>query len=195
MDRRSALKSVSILMGGALSSGAIAVMMSGCQTKTETDNTEAWSPRFFSEDQSRLFAEVAETIMPKTDTAGAKELQLERWVDSVLMDVKDEKFQKQVVKGLEVIEAASQKDNEKGFVDATAEERTATLMTLDNERANYKGEEKHPFHAVKETVLTAFFATKVGVTEVLQYNPNPGKYIGCMPLAEAGNGKVWGKTW
>lgn len=190
MDRRSALKSVSILMGGALSSGAIAVMMSGCQT----DASESWMPRFFSADQASLFAEVAETIMPKTDTAGAKELKLERWVDSVLMDVKDENFQKQVVKGLEAVETASQRDNKKSFVAASAEERTATLTALDKERANYEGEGMHPFHFVKEVVLTAFFSTKVGVTEVIQFNPNPGKYVGCMPLSEAGNGKNWGGT-
>ena len=191
MDRRSALKSVSILIGGALSSGAVAAMMSGCQTNTSED----WTPRFFSADQVKLFVEVAETIIPKTDTPGAKELMIERWVDSVLMDVRDEKFQKKVVEGLEAVEAASRKDNKKNFLDATAEERTATLMALDKERANYKGEGRHPFHSVKEIVLTAFFSTKVGVTEVIQYNANPGKYVGCMPLAEAGNGKTWGATW
>lgn len=190
MDRRSALKSVSILVGGALSSGAIAAMMSGCQTET----SDTWTPRFFSADQAKLFAEVAETIIPKTDTPGAKDIMIERWVDSVLMDLKEEEFQKEVVTGLEGIEAASQKDNNKSFLDATAEERTATLMTLDKARADYKGEERHPFHAVKEIVLTAFFSSKAGVTQVIQINQNPGKYVGCMPLAEAGTGKNWAST-
>jgi gluconate 2-dehydrogenase gamma chain len=191
MDRRSALKSVSILVGGALSSGAIAALVSGCKT----DTSDGWVARFFTADQVKLFSEAAETIMPKTDTAGAKELMIERWVDSFLFDVRTEEYQKNVVKGLDAIEAASQKDNKKSFVDASPEKRTATLMALDKERANHKGEGAHPFHFVKEMVITAYFSTKVGVTEVLQYNPNPGKYIGCMPLAEAGNGKTWGETW
>ena len=181
-------------MVGALSSGAIAVMMSGCQTKTETETSESWSPKFFSENQAKLFAEIAETIMPKTETAGGKELMLERWVDTVLMEVKSKGFQKQVIKGLNDVNAASEKDNNKGFLDASPEERTATLMTLDKERADYKGDGRHSFHFVKEIVLTAFFSTKVGITEVIQFNPNPGKYVGCMPLAEAGNGKNWGST-
>lgn len=178
-------------MGGVLSSGAIAVMMSSCQT--EMDTSDNWSPRFFSEDQVKLFTEVAETIIPKTDTPGAKELNIVRWVDSVLMDVRDENFQKNIIKGLEGIEATSQKDNQKSFLEATPEERTAILMAVDKERANTRGE-RHPFHSVKEIVLTSFFSTKVGLTQVIQYNPNPGKYIGCMPLTEAGNGKIWGST-
>lgn len=188
MDRRSALKSVSILVGGALSSGAMAALVSGCKT----DTSDGWQPQVFSKDQASLFAEIAETIIPKTDTAGAKELMVERWVDSVLNDLYEKDAQKAVLSALDKVDAACKKDNGKDFMSATPEQRTATLTAIDKERANHKGEERHYFGYIKEAVLSAYFNTKVGLTEVLQYNANPGAYNGCVPLAQAGNGKTWG---
>jgi gluconate 2-dehydrogenase gamma chain len=42
---------------------------------------------------------------------------------------------------------------------------------------------------MKELTLLGFFTSKPGVTEVLQYEAVPGRYIGCQPLAEVG--KAW----
>ena len=39
--------------------------------------------------------------------------------------------------------------------------------------------------------MLGFFTSEVGATQVLQYNPVPGAYKGCIPVSEAGNGKTW----
>jgi gluconate 2-dehydrogenase gamma chain len=44
---------------------------------------------------------------------------------------------------------------------------------------------------VKELTMLGYFTSQVGATEVLQYQAVPGQYKGCVPLAEAGNGKTW----
>jgi hypothetical protein len=43
--------------------------------------------------------------------------------------------------------------------------------------------------SIKELTLLGFFTSEPGATQVLQYNPVPGAYHGCVPLAEVG------KTW
>jgi hypothetical protein len=43
----------------------------------------------------------------------------------------------------------------------------------------------------KELTLLGFFTSEPGATQVLQYIAVPGSYKGCVPLAEAGNGKTW----
>ena len=43
----------------------------------------------------------------------------------------------------------------------------------------------------KELTLLGFFTSEPGATQVLQYEPVPGAYHGCIPIAEAGNGKQW----
>jgi hypothetical protein len=42
---------------------------------------------------------------------------------------------------------------------------------------------------VKELVITGFFTSEPGATQVLQYNQVPGPFKGCVPLSEVG------KTW
>ena len=43
----------------------------------------------------------------------------------------------------------------------------------------------------RELTLLGYFVSQPGATQVLQYNPLPGPFRGCVPLAEAGNGKTW----
>jgi hypothetical protein len=53
-------------------------------------------------------------------------------------------------------------------------------------------EAKRPFILMaKELTLLGFFTSEPGATQVLQYIAVPGSYKGCIPLAEAGNGKTW----
>ena len=178
-------------MGGALSSGAVAVLMSGCQTET----SDGWKPILFTDKQAKFFAEVAETIMPQTDTPGAKELMVERIVDSFVGEVYKKEDRERFINSLETLAVETKKALEKDFMAASSEEKTKVLTAIDKERANHQGDKKHYFTPIKEAVLTAFFSTEVGVTQVIQYETIPGQYIGCMPLEEAGNGKVWGRTW
>ena len=42
---------------------------------------------------------------------------------------------------------------------------------------------------VKELVLVGYFTSEPGATQVLQYNPVPGPFKGCVPYAEVG--KAW----
>ena len=43
----------------------------------------------------------------------------------------------------------------------------------------------------RELTLLGYFLSKPGATQVLQYNPMPGPFKGCVPLKEAGNGKTF----
>ena len=44
---------------------------------------------------------------------------------------------------------------------------------------------------MKELTLLGFFSSAVGATQILQYLPVPGRFLSCIPLSEAGNGKTW----
>ena len=186
MDRRSVLKTVSILVGGSLSAGAVTAIMSGCQPSTSDD----WSPSLFSNKQLKLVGEIAETILPQTDTPGAKELNVHRYIDEVLAVCHSEATQKKIVEGLENINSASKSVSGKDFVDASIEERLASLNAYDKEAFGENGRE-HFFRTLKTLTLAGFFSTEIGQTQVLQHSAVPGKYIACAPLSEIGNGKTW----
>jgi len=47
----------------------------------------------------------------------------------------------------------------------------------------------HYFSVIKELTIFGFYTSEVGASQVLHYNPIPGKFNGCVPLGEIG------KTW
>ena len=76
MDRRSAIKNITLSFGTiTLSTGTISIIQS-CQT-----NVADWSPKFFSLSDLQFLEKVLEVIIPETDSPGAKSLNLVRFVD------------------------------------------------------------------------------------------------------------------
>ena len=79
MDRRSAIKNITLSFGTiTLSTGTISMIQS-CQT-----DIIKWSPRFFSLYELSFLDKVLEIIIPETDSPGAKSLNLVRFVDSYI---------------------------------------------------------------------------------------------------------------
>jgi hypothetical protein len=188
MDRRSVLKTVSILVGGAMSGGTIATIMSGCQPNT----SDGYQTFIFNNQEMNVLAEIVETILPATDTPGAKELMVHRFIDEALSKNYDETNQTKIKGTLAAINDECDKLHQKLFIDASTEERLSAISVLDKASFEMKDqEEKHFFHEFKSLVLAGFFSTEVGQTQVLQHVAIPGKYEPCIPVNEAGNGKTW----
>ena len=188
MDRREALKRTAMLMGGALSSSAIAGVLQGCTAQPELN----WQPKFLTEDQGRIVAEVAERIIPKTDTPGAKDAGVPEFIDLMLNDIYIEEEKQRFVAGLDQLEQDSQQDYSDSFVDLEPAQQDELLNKYAVEAKENSDPENKPFFAMaKELTMLGFFTSEVGATEFLQYISVPGKYEGCIPIEEAGKGVAW----
>ena len=82
MNRRDALKQTALLTGYALSASTIASIMNGCKASGDP----AWVPQFLTEEQGALVAEMAECLIPRTDTPGAKDVFVHEFIDLMLKD-------------------------------------------------------------------------------------------------------------
>ncbi len=69
IDRREALRKTALLMGAAVSASALTGILQGCKATPEL----TYTPVFFNADQATLVSEVADIIIPRTDTPGAKD--------------------------------------------------------------------------------------------------------------------------
>ncbi|MFC0185546.1 hypothetical protein ACFFJX_25130 [Pseudarcicella hirudinis] len=69
MNRRDALSKVALLIGGTLTAPTLMAMSRVGETKTEMNLIAGFS---LNDTQRKIVAEVAEHIIPKTTTAGAK---------------------------------------------------------------------------------------------------------------------------
>ena len=79
MNRREALKNISISFGSITLSAGVLSMLQSCQS-----NNSDWSPEFFSNKQLSFVDRMFEIIIPETDTPGAISLNLSNFVDSYL---------------------------------------------------------------------------------------------------------------
>ena len=76
MNRREALKHSSLILGYTISASTLSQVSSGCTSKPNSD----WVPGFFTKEQFATISQIAERILPTTDTPGAKDLNIDRFV-------------------------------------------------------------------------------------------------------------------
>jgi gluconate 2-dehydrogenase gamma chain len=191
MDRREALRKTALLMGAAVSATALAGIMQGCKATPEL----TYTPSFFTEDQARIISELAQTIIPKTDTPGAKEAGVPGFIDQMLKECYKKEDQDKFITGLTEFEAAAKAAHGDNFIYLDAEKQLAFVKAQNEAAVNaVKADPSQPrpfILSAKELTLLGFFTSEPGATQVLQYEAVPGSYKGCIPLSEAGNGKTW----
>jgi len=160
-------------------------LMFGCKT----DAGDGWKPAFLDTDQVNLIAELAETIIPKTDTPGAKDALVHRFIDSQLAGYMTKEDKTSFVEGLQGIDELSKSIGGKGFVDADEGLRTQVMDALVKDADDHYAAKKQgppTFDALVGLVKNAFFNSEVAAKEVMRYDPSPGEYIGCYPLEKVG---------
>ena len=196
MNRREAIQRTAMVLGYAVSAPALMAIVNGCKATPELN----YKPVFFTEDQARLVGELAEILLPKTDTPGAKDVGVPSFIDLVLKDCYQQKDKDRYLAGLQSFDEEAKKNFGDLFIDLDPEKQKQHVKTIHDQavEADRKGEfkkEGRPFILMtKELTLLGYFTSEVGATKVLQYEPVPGAYHGCLPLAEAGNGKTWANS-
>ena len=191
MKRRDALGRVALIMGGALSAPTMLAFLEGCKSATDTSSTGMTFP--FSGERRNLVSEIAEIIIPKTDTPGAKDAKVGEFIEKMMKDCYAAKDQDSFDKGLKELE-------KKDFIKATPEEQTKILTEMQasaKEETTKAGEEKKKyteagkeytdapvpfFRLMKELTLLGYFTSEPGATLALDYVPVPGRYDGCIDL-------------
>ncbi len=178
MDRRKAIQRTAFLLGGAVSASIIGGVMSGCQAEKVAD----WQPEFLDKDQALLVGELAETILPETETLGAKSIGVPEYIDIVVKDCFTSDEQLQFKKGLIEMDEKCQLFAGKSFLDCSAEERQKFLVLSETEGIKKRDEsdDKAFIFTLKELVLTGYFTSEYAITELMNFNPIPQKFEGCV---------------
>lgn len=189
IDRREALRKTALLMGAAVSASALSGILQGCKAAPEL----TYTPSFFTEDQARIVMEVAEIIIPKTDTPGAKDAGVPGFIDLMLKDCYKKEDQDRFLEGLTAFDEEAKKAYGDTFIYCKPEQQVELVKKTHDAavaEAKTNREAKRPFILMtKELTLLGFFTSEPGATQVLQYEAVPGAYHGCVPLSEVG------KTW
>jgi predicted house-cleaning noncanonical NTP pyrophosphatase (MazG superfamily) len=178
MERRELLKLVALATGSVVIGGEF--FLAGCKNKDAGVSME------FTEDDIKYLDEIAETILPKTKTPGAKDAEVGKFMTVMVNDCYDGKDQAIFHEGMKKLDEACNKMHGHSFMKAEADHRKELLISLDKEAKEYaknkkKEEPNHYFTMIKQLTLLGFFTSKPGMTECFNYQAVPGRYDGAVP--------------
>lgn len=211
MDRREAVKNMALLMGIALSAPTVSALYGGCQSKNNIIN--------FSEEEEKIIEEIANTIIPDTNTPGAKVAGVGPFIVMMINDCYENNDKRRFKKGLKKINRMANKALGKKFLELSSQEKNSFITKLAEDAHNYKieeeqkkaqttelidfrgrdaankptgeddNDEKYFYPIIHELTVLGYFTSEIGATQALAYIAIPGKYDPCTEMSSGQ--KAW----
>ncbi len=151
--------------------------------------------------QPEMVRVLAEMIIPATDTPGAIEAGVPRFIEMMVADWYTDTERGIFLDGLAALDASCRNAYGQDFLGCSVEQRVAALSEAEKNAAGYVSplppgflaamakliDERTPFFAkLKELTVVGYFSSELGATEFLEYNPMPMRYDGDFDFAEVG---------
>jgi len=139
---------------------------------------------FFSPLQRQLVDELSETIIPAdSHSGGAKAAKVVDTIDRILRESLDQDEKKTWLEGLKLIDVMSQRSCGKLFVEASSKQRIVVLQVLSSNLEMTELLEVRFFKALKRLTVDAYYSSKIGILEELEYKGNTvlDEFVGCKP--------------
>lgn len=183
-------------MGGtaAVSSTFLSLLQS-CQQQARTD----WVPRFLNTNQVQLVSALVDTILPTTDTPGGLDVKVDMYIDLVYDQLLDEEAQQGVRSALDTFNEKCISKMGKLFAQLSEEEKTNILKGEEATSPKFgrgvwgHGVGPQPevgfYRSFKSLAIQGYFTSEEVGKNVMNYDPIPGPFKGCIPLDEVGG--VW----
>ncbi|HJR67598.1 MAG TPA: gluconate 2-dehydrogenase subunit 3 family protein [Gemmatimonadaceae bacterium] len=134
IHRREAIRRVGLILGGVSFVGGTA-LLTACERGRPATNNQPIGE--FTPEDIAFLDEVADTMLPETETPGAKAARTGAFMALMVTDTYEPKDQQVFREGMRKLDEASQKANGAGFMAATPQQRLALLEQLDREQKTY----------------------------------------------------------
>lgn len=185
MNRREILKYTALATGGALGAPLISSMLSACSSPPPAVVSGTESLNFFTTEEFNLVKELADTLLPATDSPSASAVQTHYMIDHMVGNVYDEEAKQKYREGFDALKTVLLANGDFTSLDST--ERIQALLSLENSRNSLAG--ANYLHLKQQTITYYLSSEEIG-KNFLNYLPVPGEYVGCISLEEAG-GRAW----
>ncbi len=165
MNRRELIKNIAIISGGIFIGSSF--LLSSCK------RDDAGS-LVISEDLQKLLAEISETIIPETDTVGAKSTEVSKFINKVFQDIYSEEEQTDFINALNMVNDKSKELMGDEFIKLSATDKANLINKVKNPKD--KG-----FLSMYQMILFSYLTSEKGMQASYRYTPVPGKYVGDIP--------------
>ena len=171
MQRRAALQHLAVAVGGFISLPAWANGWNATTVQTQR--------QFLSAGQDDLLALIVDTIIPATDTPGAKNLGVHTFLQKVVVDCYEPKAQTTLTQGLEAADAVAKQAYSRSFSECDATQRLDVLKRMEQ---STESAQKDFFRLVKNLTIRGYMSSEYVMTNLTKYEMVPGRYHGCVPV-------------
>lgn len=198
MNRRDALKGLGLSLGYVIATPTLLGLLQSCTTKVEK-----WTPIFHTKKQAYVLENLVDLILPKTkDTPGALDVNVPQFIDLYASKTLTDEDKVLYNLGLDAVM------EELGIVkDPMDAEQPISLKTEDfdailskylrlskAQRLAYTEQKDLVFMTllrIRDQSVWAYKTSKEIGTNVLVYDPIPGRQKGCVSLEDATGGRAW----
>lgn len=191
MKRREAIK----MGSAALLSTSFLYLLESCKSQTRTE----WNPVFLSNDHALLVSSLVDTILPKTNTPGGLDVKADMFLDLVFKKMYTPEAQKALMADMKAFNETCISKYGKVFHQLNATQKEACLRDEEKSSPKFAGQvwgtavgPQQPvgfYRSIKSMSIWAYCTSEAIGKNVLNYDPLPGAYQGCIPMTDVG--KVW----
>lgn len=156
--------------------------------------------------QADTVRELAEIILPRTETPGATDANVAEFIDIMLTSWMDPEEVDGFIAGLDEVDERAGRAFGGTFLEGSAAQRRALVESMDSEvaellRADGAGiahdyidapddlpEQRAPqtfYYQFRRLVLLGYFTSEAGMTEALRFNPFPGRWDPCVTVQDS----------
>ena len=187
MNRREALSRIAIMMGGTLSASTLSAMERVGKVKSRNPLFDGF---VFTDAQRLIIAEVAEHILPRSTTPGAKDAGVPAFIELMLHDCYRQPDQDSFIEGLRDLEKKNFLSQSKDAQIATlkqVEADTKEIMKARNVKQVKVGDNVDKetmdkkqgvpyWRLMKELTLLGYYTSEQGIKASFIYEPIPTKF-------------------
>lgn len=130
---------------------------------------------FITGKEEQLFSEITETIIPRTNTLGATDLNLYQFVLKMFDDCYDQKQQDRIISGLKQFESDD-------FRTLNSAEKLARLRTVAKDPL-VNADLSYFLNETRSWTIKGYTTSQYVLTKIEHYQMVPGRFHGCVKIA------------
>lgn len=145
----------------------------------------AWTPETVGNvgtlplSEEDLLAEIVETIIPETETPGAKSLKVHQFAMRMIQDCLGEAAQENLKQGLAGTDKMANRTFHKSFQECNPGQRAVVLNNLKNSK---DPADRQFLEMIKSLTIRGYLNSEYVLTNLQEYNMAPGFFHGCVPI-------------
>jgi hypothetical protein len=184
MNRRTILKNLSLITGGA-------VFLPSCNF-LEEKATIALKNLDITAKQEELVAEMVGVIVPRSDIPGAKELKVQNFLWIMVDDMLNASDQETFINGLDSFDKYSRDVGGRAFHKLDRDKQEQLIKHILTESSADSNDINFFVRYVQEVTVYGYLHTKYIMTEVMPYTLVPGSFEACKTIDHSTRINIYG---